>query len=135
MLASNYFFGRRLLYTQETLLVRARIMSTDWGQARSQAYLSGVAKFSWRKHVPQMLRAHLILYVVKLKWIMFAQEKIEYSSMLLRSRLRSTKISGDFPFSIKKQQQNIAKKFPGVAKSWHPAPQGWHLPPHDYGLD
>ena len=88
--------------------------------------------------MPQMLRAHLILYVVKLKWIMCAQEKIEYSSMSLRSRARSTKISGDFPLNIKKQQQNIAKKFPGVADCWHPAPQGWHLPPHaphGYGPD
>ena len=47
--------------------------------------------------MPQILRACLILYVIKIKWIMIVQVKIEYSSMSQGSRLRSTKISGDFP--------------------------------------
>ena len=67
------------------------------------------------------LRAYFIPYVITIKWIMFVQEKIELSSMSLRPRLSSTKIS-DFSLTTKIKQKiaKIAKKFPGMAKSWIP---------------
>ena len=46
-------------------------------QARSQACVSMVAKFSQRNHVVQNLRAYIMLHVVTIKWMMCVQEKIE----------------------------------------------------------
>ena len=45
------------------------------------------------------LMACFIPYVITIKWIMCMQEKIELSSMSLRPRLSSSKISGDFSFA------------------------------------
>ena len=48
---------------------------------------------------------------------MCMQEKIELSSMSLRPRLSSTKISGDLSLNYKDIATiKIVKKFPGVAK-------------------
>ena len=56
------------------------------------------------------LRAYFIPYVITIKWIMCVQERIELSSMSLRPRLSSSKISGDFSLTTKiKQQQNCKK--------------------------
>ena len=54
-------------------------------QARSQAYVSGVAKLSQRSHVVRSLRAYFILHVTKIKWIMCVQKKTELSSTSQRS--------------------------------------------------
>ena len=64
-------------------------------QARSQARVSGVAKFSQRNHVVQNLRAYFMLRVVTIKWMMCVQEKIELTGMSQRPRLSSAKISGE----------------------------------------
>ena len=82
----------------------------------------------------QNLRAYLVLYAIKIKWIMCVQEKNEVLSMPQRQMFSSIEISGDASLATKKKQQNkVQKKFPGVAKRWHPVTQGWHLPPHGYG--
>ena len=79
----------------------------------------------------QNLRAFFILYVIKIIWIIFIKEKIEFSNMSQRPRWSSTKFQDYLSLSAKiKQQQNIAKNFTGVAESWYPVVQGWHLPPH-----
>ena len=88
----------------------------EW-QACSRARAPGVAKLSWRNHVMHRLRAYSMLYVITIKWIMCVQENIELSSMSLRPRLSSSKISGDFSLTYK----DIAaikncKKLPGDGK-------------------
>ena len=48
----------------------------DVMQARSQTYVSGVAILFHRSHVVRSLRAYFMLYVVKIKWIMCVQKKL-----------------------------------------------------------
>ena len=74
-------------------------------QARSQSCLSGVAKFHWGNHVVQNLRAYFILYVIAIKCVKCMQEKIEFSCMLQRPWLITTKISGDLPLVTMIKQQ------------------------------
>ena len=50
-------------------------------KARSQECAAGGANLSWRNHVVHCLRAHFILYIITIKWIMCLQEKIELSSV------------------------------------------------------
>ena len=81
----------------------------EWGQggkcplyqAHSQACVSGVAKLSQRYHVVQNLGAYFIFYVIKIKWIICLQEKIELSSMSQRARWSSSEISGDLSLVTK----------------------------------
>ena len=106
--------------------------------ARSHACASGMAKLSWRNHVVHFIRTYFIPYVSTIKWIMCVQEKIELSSMSLRPRLSSTKISGDFSLTTKiKQQQKLQKIFQGWQKagillsrdgSCHPMATGLPVP-------
>ena len=61
----------------------------------------------------QNLRAHFILYVIAIKWIMFTEKKINLSSMSQRPRLISRDISGDLCLATEiKQQHKIAKRTP-----------------------
>ena len=61
-------------------------------QARRQGSAPRVAKLSWRNYVVQILRAHFILYGVTIKWIACTQQKVEFSCLLQKPRLSSTKI-------------------------------------------
>ena len=56
-------------------------------QARSQAYVSGVARLYWGGHVVQNVRAYFILNAITIKWTMYMPEKIERSSMSQSPRL------------------------------------------------
>ena len=51
------------------------------------------------------LRAYFILYVITIKCIKCVLEKIEYSSMLQRPRLISSKILGDLSLATMIKQQ------------------------------
>ena len=83
----------------------------------------------------QNLRAHFILHVITIKYMKCVQEKIEFSSMLERPRLISSKILGDVSLATKiKQQQKISRKFSGVLKRWHPVAQGCSCHPMATGL-
>ena len=53
----------------------------------------------------QNLRAYFILYVITIKCIKYMQEKIEFSCMLQRPWLITTKISGDLPLVTMIKQQ------------------------------
>ena len=78
----------------------------------------------------QNTRAYFILYVITIKCIKCTQEKTEFSSMLQRPRLISTKVLGDLSLATKIKQQkttienckkilrggkNMASCCPGVA--------------------
>ena len=52
--------------------------STGPNQARSQAYVSGVARLSRRSHVVRSLRAYFIPYAIKIKWIMCVLKKLNF---------------------------------------------------------
>ena len=83
-------------------------------QACSQACSSRVARLSSRNHEVQNLRAHFILHIITIKWLMCVQEKIELSSMSQRPRLSSSKVSGDLSFAAKiKQHQKLQKNSQG----------------------
>ena len=60
------------------------------------------------------LRAYFILYVITIKCIERMQEKIEFSCMLQRPRLISTKILGDFSVAFSTPCHPMAT---GLAKS------------------
>ena len=67
----------------------------------------------------QNLRAHFILYVIAIKWIMCIEKKINLSSMSQRPRLISRDISGDLCITTEiKQQHKITKR---TAKGWQQA--------------
>ena len=79
-------------------------------QARSQAYLSGVANFHWKNHVVQNMRAYFILFFITIKCINCMQEKTEFSCMLQRPRLISTKLLGELSLATKIKQQKTTIK-------------------------
>ena len=63
------------------------------------------------------LRANFILHIITIKYIKLVEEKIEFSSMLQRQRLISSKLFGDVSLATKiKQQQKVARKFSGGGK-------------------
>ena len=69
----------------------------------------------------QNMRAYFILHFIKIKCIKCMQEKMEFSSILHRPRLISTKTLGDLSFAATKIKQQkttikIARKFSRVAK-------------------
>ena len=68
----------------------------------------------------QSMRAYFILHFITIKCKKCMQEKMEFSSMLHRPRLISTKTLGDLSLATKKKQQKttikIARKFSRVAK-------------------
>ena len=53
----------------------------------------------------QNLSAYFILYVITIKCIKWMQDRIEFSCMLQRPRLISTKILGYLSLAIKTKQQ------------------------------
>ena len=100
-------------------------------QARSQAYVSGEAKLSQRSHVVRCLRAYVILYVIKVKWIMRVQKKLNFLVCHRNQGEAHSKFQEISPLLQRKSSKRDCKSiFSGVAKSWRPPTQGWHLPPH-----
>ena len=67
--------------------------------------LSGGTNIHWRNHVVQNLRAHFILYIIIIKCIKCKQEKNEFSCMLQRPRLLSTKTLEHLSLATKIKQQ------------------------------
>ena len=81
----------------------------------------------------QNMRAYFILCIITIKCINCIQEKTEFSCMLQRPSLISTKIL-DLSLATKIKQQKTAiencKENYRVAKRWHPVAQGSQLPHH-----
>ena len=78
----------------------------------------------------QNLRAYFILSGITFKYIGCVQGKIDFSCMLQRLWLISTKILGDLSLvTMIKHEQKIERKFSGVAKEWHSVVKGRQLPP------
>ena len=67
----------------------------------------------------QYMRTSFILYVITVKCIKCMQEKIEFSCMLQRPRLISTKMLEDLSLATKiKQQKNSNKKLQENSQGW-----------------
>ena len=68
----------------------------------------------------QNMRAYFMLHFITIKCIKCMQEKMEFSSMLHRPRLISTKMLGALALATRIRQQKttikIARKFSRVAK-------------------
>ena len=86
------------------------------------------------------MRAYSILYFITIKCMKCMQEMTEYSSMLLRSRLISTTILGDFYLATEiKQQETTIKNLQENSQGWKKdgilLPRGdicHPMPPHSY---
>ena len=72
----------------------------------------------------QNLRAYFILYVISIKFIKCAQEKIEFAktNVDLYQNFWRCLFGCKDKIAIKS-----ARKFSRVAKRWHPVAQGWHF--------
>ena len=84
----------------------------------------------------QNLRAHFILYVITIKCIECAQEKIEFSCKLQRPRLISPKVLGDLSFATKTKDKKLQENSRGLQKNGILLPRGGvchPMPPHGYG--
>ena len=115
-------------------------------QARSKAFVSGVAKLPQRNHVVQNLRAYFVIKLSLSKIIMCVQEKNEVFNMSQRPMFSSIKISGDLSFDIKKKQQRklqkisqggkkLASCYPGVAFATPCHPMATGLPHTKFKLN
>ena len=82
----------------------------------------------------QNLRAYVILYVITIKCIECMQEKVEFSCMLQRPTLISTKILGVLSLATKIKQQKATikncKKILRGGKKMASCCPGGPLPPH-----